>query len=79
MLLQIVSLCGAALLLGAFIAGSRGWLRHEARPYNACNFVGAALLAWVAVHDGRWGFIVLEGVWSLVALWALVRPPAPQV
>ncbi|MDQ3557088.1 MAG: hypothetical protein M3409_10000 [Gemmatimonadota bacterium] len=75
MLLQIVSLLGAALLLGAFAANARGRMGHRDPLYNALNFVGAVLLGWVAVADGRWGFIILETVWALVALAGLLRPP----
>lgn len=72
---QLVSLAGAALILAAYLALQRGWLPREDRRYNALNFVGSALLAWVAVGDGNWGFIVLEGAWALLSLPPLVRPP----
>ncbi|MGI9090597.1 MAG: hypothetical protein ACR2GG_05770 [Gemmatimonadaceae bacterium] len=48
-------------------------MRHDSAVYNALNAVGSALLAWVAVHDQRWGFILLEGIWALVSLPPLFR------
>lgn len=77
MLYQLVSLAGAALILAAYVAYQRGWMGREQRLYNALNFVGSALLAWVAVVDRRWGFILLEGAWALLSLPALIRPPRP--
>lgn len=75
MLHQLVSLAGAALILAAYLALQRGWLPREDRRYNALNFVGSALLTWVAVADGNWGFILLEGSWALLSLPPLLRPP----
>ena len=76
MFFQVISIVGAALLLGAFVANQRGWLSREDRMYNALNFLGGALLAWVAVVDRRIGFILLEVTWALVALPGIFRPRA---
>ncbi len=75
MLYQLASLAGAALILAAYVAYQRGWLGREHRSYNALNFVGSAILAWIAIVDRRWGFIVLEASWALLSLPALIRPP----
>jgi hypothetical protein len=65
---QLVSLAGAALILAAYVALQRGWLSRESRAYNALNLVGSLLLTYVAVKDGRAGFIILEGAWALLSL-----------
>ncbi|GJG87343.1 hypothetical protein tb265_25240 [Gemmatimonadetes bacterium T265] len=72
---QLASLVGAVMILAAYVAYQRGGLGREHRRYNALNFVGSAILAWVAVVDRRWGFIVLEGSWALLSLPPLLRPP----
>lgn len=76
MLLQILSVAGAALILGAFALLNTGRLRHQDKAYVLMNFVGASLLTWVAVADRRVGFIVLEASWALLSLLPLVRRPA---
>lgn len=73
MLLQLLSVIGAAMILGAYVANQRGRLGPEDRLYNLLNFLGAALLAAVAIVDRRWGFILLETVWAAVSLVPLVR------
>jgi len=73
MLYQLVSLVGAVMILVAYAAYQRGRLGREDRLYNALNFVGSALLTWVATLDRRWGFILLEGCWALLSLMPLLR------
>ncbi|MEZ4415981.1 MAG: hypothetical protein R3E10_09500 [Gemmatimonadota bacterium] len=75
MQMQIVSLVGALLILSAYVANQRGWLGPRHRAYSLVNLIGALLLGWVAIVDNRWGFIILEGVWALVSIPPLIRPP----
>ena len=73
---QLVSLVGAALILGAYFALQRAWLPREGRAYNALNFVGSALLTYAAVRSWNIGFIILEGAWALLSLPGTIRPRA---
>lgn len=73
MLYQVISLVGAVLVLAAYVALQRRWLVGEDRLFNLLNFVGGALLTWVAVVDRRIGFIILEGAWALLSLPGVVR------
>lgn len=73
MLLQILSVVGAILVLGAYASLQFGWLGREHRLFHLMNFVGAALLAWVAIADRRAGFILLEGAWALLSLPGVLR------
>jgi hypothetical protein len=70
---QAVSIVGAALILGAFLALQRGWWRATGRVYLWLNLVGAALLTFVAAWDRRIGFIVLEAAWAIIAAMGLTR------
>ena len=70
---QTISLIGAALLLVGFVAMQMRRMRNDGAIFNTLNFAGSGLLAWVAIHDRRAGFIVLEVVWALVSLPPLFR------
>lgn len=72
---QVVSLSGAILVLIGYAALQRGLLQREDRWFNLLNFVGSALLAWIAILDRRWGFILLEVVWALLSIPPLLRRP----
>lgn len=74
---QLASLAGAALILAAYLALQRGWMRRESRAYNAINLVGSIALTYSAVRAGNLGFIILEGSWALLSLPGTLRP-APR-
>jgi hypothetical protein len=63
---------GAVLILVAFaLTQFRGLDRHGS-PYLVLNVTGSAILAVVAANHRQWGFLLLQGVWGLVALWGLL-------
>lgn len=64
---------GAALLLAAFALNEFNILDGESRIYQLINLLGAALLTWYAILLHSAPFIVLEGIWTAVALWQFVR------
>ena len=73
---QVVQIIGSMLVLAAFVATQRGWLRQRSTLYLLLNFAGSAVLSVAAVVGGQWGFLLLEGVWALVSgagLLAVVR------
>jgi hypothetical protein len=45
------------------------------RLYSALNFVGAAILTVIAYRAGQWGFVLLEGVWTLISVPRLILRP----
>ena len=68
----VLEVAGAILILVAFaLAQFRGLDRHGFL-YLVLNLVGAALLAGSAATHRQWGFLLLQGVWALVAFWELL-------
>ncbi|TAH41837.1 MAG: hypothetical protein EYC71_11835 [Gammaproteobacteria bacterium] len=61
------------MLLLAFFLSQRGTLAEDSRVYLLLNFVGASLAGFAAWLAGVIPFVVLEGVWALVAAWGLMR------
>jgi hypothetical protein len=72
MVLQAISILGAAAVLAAFAANQFGWIKPSQLSYAAANFVGAAILTAVAVVDRQIGFVLLQGTWTLVSLVGIV-------
>ncbi|MFL6527048.1 MAG: hypothetical protein ACJ8IQ_03005 [Chthoniobacterales bacterium] len=73
MFYQILSLVGAAVILTAYIGLQVGRFTQKDRLFNAMNFLGSAMLTWVALEDWRIGFIVLEGAWALLSIPGMFR------
>ena len=71
---QAISFVGAMLILIAYGGHQLGWIDSRRPSYNVMNAAGSAILVWIALHPFQIGFVVLESVWAIISLWALVRP-----
>jgi hypothetical protein len=72
-MIQAASLLGAALILAAYAAHQSGRMGPESLAYHIVNAVGGAILFGVAVDSSQFGFIVLEGAWTVISLYAIAR------
>jgi hypothetical protein len=69
---QIVQIAGAILILAGFILTQGNLLDADSYLYLILNLAGATILAVLAFQAQRWGFVLLEGVWALVAFTGLI-------
>ena len=74
LLKQAVSFVGALMILVAYAGHQMGWMNSRSALYNVLNAVGSGILLYIAVHPFQIGFVVLEGVWTLISVYALARP-----
>lgn len=70
---QVVSLIGSVAVLAAYVATQFKWLEASHIAYAVLNFVGSGILAVIALVERQWGFLLLEGVWSLISLWSTIK------
>ncbi len=70
---QAVSMLGALLILLPFAASQLGKLTVRSLAYQLMNLIGSGLLAFVAVVEHQYGFILLETAWALVSAVGLAR------
>jgi len=75
---QVASFLGALLILVAYAGHQMGWMNPRSATYNVLNAVGSAILGYIALHPFQIGFIVLEGVWTLISIYALLRAERPK-
>ncbi len=73
MLRQVVSFAGAALILVAYMGHQFKWIDSRRAAYNILNALGSGILGYIALRPFQLGFVVLEGVWTAISLYALWR------
>ncbi len=81
MLIQAASVFGAILILIAYAGHQAGWMGRDTHSYHLINLVGALILCFVAVRAFQLGFILLESIWSVISLAAIIRllrTPSPH-
>src|SRR3954453_333612 len=72
-MIQVVSVLTALAVLIAYAANQFGLIGPSNLSYTLLNFLGAVVLGIIAMIESQWGFLLQEGVWTLVSLLALVR------
>lgn len=59
-------------MLAGFLAAQADLLDEGSYAYMVPNAVGAAVMAATAGVTSAWGFLFLDGVWTLVSLFGIV-------
>ena len=70
---EIFGSVGVALLLVAFLMNLLKKWKQDSLPYILMNTIGAGLACASSVLIHFFPFIILEGTWMLVSLFALVK------
>ena len=73
MVYQLISLIGAILILFAFAAVQMRRMESQSVSYQSLNLAGGVCLCIAAVASMQYGFILLEGCWTVVSVYGLWR------
>ena len=73
----LIGSIGVALLLAAFLLNVTRVMSAGGYAYAVLNLVGAALACYSSWLIAFMPFVVLEGVWALVAAFAIARKLSP--
>jgi hypothetical protein len=68
-----IGLAGVAILLFAYLLNLSGKLNQKSLAYILMNVIGAGLACLASYLINYFPFVILEGVWTLVSLFALVK------
>lgn len=69
----LIQIVGSLLILVPFVRVQLKRTRPESLSYVWLNLVGSTVLAFDAWHGHQWGFLLLEGTWTVVSFMSLVR------
>jgi hypothetical protein len=72
-MIQVISILGALAILVGYAANQLRWIGPSNLSYSLLNLIGAGVLTAVAIIEQQWGFLLLEGVWTLISLFALIK------
>ncbi|MEP6467617.1 MAG: hypothetical protein ABJB05_15010 [Parafilimonas sp.] len=64
---------GVTILLLAYLLNLINKISQNSIIYIGLNFLGAGIAGYASVRLHYWPFIILEGAWTLVSLFALLR------
>jgi hypothetical protein len=68
-----IGFIGVAILLAAFLLHLSGKVNRESFIYLMMNVLGAGLACYASVLLNYIPFIILEGCWTLVSLFGLIK------
>lgn len=68
-----IGFTGVAMLLLAFFLQLINKISKDHYQYIIMNMIGAALSCYASVLLNYVPFIILEGVWTLVSVWAFIN------
>ena len=74
LLKQIASFAGALFILVAYAGSQMGWINARSALYNILNAIGSGILLYIALQPFQIGFVMLEGVWTVISIYYLARP-----
>jgi hypothetical protein len=70
---DIIATVGVSILLIAFFLQSLKLIDGNSKLYAGLNFIGAAIAGYASWLIPFIPFVILEAVWSLVALYSLIK------
>jgi hypothetical protein len=70
---DIIGSVGVAIILIAYFMNTAKLLPADGKAYYVLNIIGAALAAYASFLINYWPFVILEGTWTLVSIYGLMR------
>ena len=72
-LIDWLGVFGSLLIAGAYLAVSRAWVDAERPMFNLLNLLGSVLILWSLWFRPNAGAVMIEVLWVLIAVAALLR------
>ena len=69
----MIGLIGVALILVAYFLNTETLIRVNGKLFYVMNTIGAVLACYASYLISYWPFVILEGTWTLVSIYGLMR------
>jgi hypothetical protein len=70
---DIIGTIGVGLILMAFFLNTAKLVENNGKLYYVMNVIGAALACYASLLINYWPFVILEGTWTLVSIYGLMK------
>ncbi|HET6994024.1 MAG TPA: hypothetical protein VFI06_03530 [Chitinophagaceae bacterium] len=70
---NIVGIIGVGLILLAFFLNTAKFIPNNGKTYYVMNIFGAALACYASYLIAYLPFVILEGVWTIVSIYGLMK------
>jgi len=70
---DIIGSIGVGIILIAYYMNTAGLIIKNGKLFYVMNVLGAAVACYASWLIDYWPFIILEGMWTLVSIYGLMR------
>ena len=70
---DIIGTIGVGLILVAYFLNTEKLIIVNGKLFYVMNIIGAGLACYASLLIGYWPFVILEGSWTLVSIYGLMR------
>jgi hypothetical protein len=70
---DIIGSVGVAIILMAYFLHTEKLIRNNGTLYFVLNVIGAGLACYASLLIHYWPFVILEGAWTLVSIYGLMK------
>ena len=70
---DIIGSTGVGLILVAYFLNTEKLLPKDGKLFYVLNIIGAALACYASLLINYWPFVILEGTWTLVSIYGLMK------
>jgi hypothetical protein len=70
---DIIGTIGVGLILLAYLLNTAKLMPQDGKLFYVLNAIGAALACYASFLINYWPFVILEGTWTLVSIYGLMK------
>jgi len=70
---DIIGTIGVGLILVAYFLNTEKLITVNGKLFYVLNIIGAGLACYASLLIAYWPFVILEGTWTLVSIYGLMR------
>jgi len=70
---DLIGTIGVAIILIAYFLNTERLIPVNGKLFYVMNTIGAALACWASYLIGYFPFVILEGAWTLISIYGLMR------